>query len=124
MSAAQTSTRISPIMEAWQRRQAAYTLYNTLPYSENDSDYTPEEKEQWAIIDATEKVIRETVARTPAEVSVQLWTSLQHTFTNREEDEAACFGDLAFFEARDEDLDWTVRLIIAALRSLKAMETA
>lgn len=112
------------ILAAWERRRAAYGRYNALPFSDSSEpgDMTPEERAEWDQIDAADEVIREHVATTPEGAAVQLWIALQHSITQRD-DEAACLRrDLGWFEAKGEGLDWNVRLVIAALRSLKAME--
>lgn len=123
MSAAQTSLRSCPLVTAWQRRIAAFAIYDALPNSDTDGEpYTPEEAAQWAIIDSAEDVIRSTVAKTPEGVMIQLWTQLSHNVTDRKDEAATRRRDLAYFEAQGEMLDWTERLTIAAIRSLKAME--
>lgn len=122
--AKQTASDADPaILDAWERRRAAYGRYNALPHSEVPGEgYTPEEQREWGIIDAAEETIRAATAHTPVGVSVQLWVSLQHHLTKREDDEACLNRDIAAFDARDGDMDWTERLIVAALRSLKTME--
>lgn len=125
MSAAETSTRSCPILEAWNRRIAAFAIYDELPNSETEGEpYTPEEAAQWAIIDGAEDVIRSTVATTPEGVMIQLWTQLSHNVTDRNDEAATRRRDLAHFEAQGEMLDRTERLTIAAIRSLKGMEAA
>ncbi|MEO6151666.1 MAG: hypothetical protein ABIT09_07780 [Croceibacterium sp.] len=111
------------IETAWNRRVEAFSVYNALPYSEAPGEpYTPEEAAQWAIIDAAEDVIRATVATTPEGIAIQLWTQFSHSVTARDDEAATQRRDLAHFEAQGDQLDWTERLTIAALRSLQAME--
>ena len=115
------------IVEAWERRKAAYDVYNALPFADERrgqvitvGGYTPEEAAQWAIIDAAEDVIRSTVASTPEGVAIQLWTQLSHC-CEREDEAAALQRDLTHFEAQGDLLDWTERMTVAALRSLATM---
>lgn len=112
------------IEQAWEARRAAYDRYNALPFSdEPDEAQAPEERAQWAIIDAAEETICATIAGTSRGAAIQLWTALQHDITDRQDEAAALRRDLQWFE-NDEGQDWTVRLILSALRSLKAMEVA
>ena len=106
------------IQAAWDRRAAAYEAYNLLPYDEAVGEYTPEEAAQWAIIDEAEKVIRSTVATSPIGVAIQLWTSLAHSLGTRDDEAATLRRDLQYFDEREIELDWTDRLVIAAIRSL------
>lgn len=111
------------ILAAWERRAAAYARYNALPHSEEPGGaYTPEEQAEWDIIDAAEEIIRSHVAATPQGVAVQLWAALQHTTDYRWDDEACQRRDLTTLESRSDELDWNIRLVVAALRSLKSME--
>ena len=107
------------IIAAWRTRKAAYARYNVLPYAEDDSTYTPAEAACWAIIDRAEETIRSAVARTPRGAAVQLWVALQHSLTQRADDEAAQSANLAYF-TDDSERDWTQRMTLAALRSLAA----
>ena len=110
---------------AWQRRQTAYAAYNAQPVDQPGLEpgqvETPEEKRLWAIIDEAETVIRSTVAKTPRGVSIQLWCSLYHSVSGREDDEAITRGDIDRLESLEDALDWNAKLALAALRSLKAM---
>ena len=110
------------LLDAWDRRVAAFLRYNALPNSETPGDvYTPDEKAEWAIIDEAEEVIRSHVATTPAGVAVQLWSCLQHSMHYRWSEAACLARNLGPIEARGQELDWNVRLIIAAIRSLIAI---
>lgn len=112
------------ILAAWNRRIEAFRIYNALPYSEDGGKtYTPEEAAQWAIIDSAEEVIRSTPAKTPQGAAIQLWTALGHGITSRDDEAATRRRDLAYFEAKDGELDWTDRLTLAAIRSLERMPT-
>lgn len=110
------------ILDAWERRKAAYARYNALPDNKRDFNRTPEEAAEWRIIDEAEELIRSTTARTPAGVATQLWVSLAHGSGDKESDVALEQGDLEYFDQLGSGADWNVRLAVAALRSLKAME--
>jgi hypothetical protein len=107
------------LKDAWDRRVAAFTAYNALPFSDcTEGTYTPAEAAQWAIIDEAEETIRATSATTVEGVLTQLWTGFGHALCKREDEQAALQRDLAYFDERDGALDFTERLILAALRSL------
>ena len=108
--------------QAWDRRRAAMRVYNALPYGEDETGrMSAEEARMWGIVDESEEFIRATPARTPRGAEIQLWASLAHSITSRGDDDAINRADLAHFVAKDRDLDWNVRLTLAALRSLHAM---
>lgn len=106
------------IEAAWKARQTAFFAYGKLVTNGD----TPEEKALWNKIDAAEEVIRSSVAKTPRGVSIQLWTALYHDIITREEEEAINAGNFEALEAQDSNLDWSARLVLAALRSLRQME--
>ena len=117
------------ILAAWERRKAAFARYNALPIADDtDSTYdandqmTDAERREWAIINTAEAEMVAATAATPRAIAALLWTALSHSVTDREQAAAAVNGDLAATMAFDVELDWTERLIFAALRSLKAME--
>ncbi len=111
------------ILAAWDRYQTARSIYDGLPFGEGLplGSYTPEEQEQWDIIDAAEAVIKNNIATTPAGVEVQLWVSLEHSLSGRSDEQAARDRNIDYFLADEGRFDWTDRLVIAAIRSLRAM---
>lgn len=111
------------IIAAWMRHKAAHAVYAALPFGEALplGSYTPEEQQQWDMIDAAEAVIKNNIATTPAGVEIQLWVSLAHSLTDRSDEQAARDRNLAYFLADEGRFDWTDRLVIAAIRSLRAM---
>jgi len=114
--------RDSPIIAAWERRQAAYVRYQQNPFPEDANDpQAAEDAALWAIIDEAEEVIRSTAATTPRGVEIQLWVALYHSFTSREDDAAITRGDLDHLATKEGTLDWGGRLAFAALRSVRAM---
>jgi hypothetical protein len=122
ITAASPAKPDAAILDAWERHTVARATYEALRSSEKPGEeYTPAELAQWAIIDATEDAIRRDTASTTQGVEVQLWVALGHMLMKREECEAALRGDLAYLEQRDLELDWTERLILSAIRSLRAM---
>lgn len=133
MAIAELQTKSTPVIPgapdaeliaAWERRMAAWVRYNALPFSElPDETHSPEEAECWAIIEDAEEVIRSSCAKSPRGVEIQLWTSLFHSASTSDDDNAAMErGDLGYFEGKGDSLNWNVRLAIAALKSLRAME--
>jgi hypothetical protein len=110
------------ILAAWGHRSVASAIYSGLPFSDcPNAAYTPEEKEQVDIMDAAEEVIRAAVATTPQGVAVQLWTALAHIEQDRDPETAINIMDLDWFLLDEGRFDWSTRLILAALKSLRAM---
>lgn len=111
------------IVAAWDSHKTAHSIYADLPFGEvlPLGSYTPEEQAQWDVIDAAELVIQTTTAQTPLGVEIQLWVCLCHSLTDREAEQAARRCDLAYFLADEEQLDWSDRLVLSAIRSLRAM---
>lgn len=112
------------IEASFARRQAAYATYNALPPDSGAvvNGYGPGERELWDIIDEAEEVIRSHVATTPRGAMIQLWCAMYHSVSGREDDEAITRGDFGALARLDGTLDWNVRLMLAALRSLQSME--
>lgn len=114
------------ILAAWDRRAATYVAYNALAFigtdkwgnSERDE---AEEERLWAIIDEAEAVIRSTTATTPQGLEAQIWTALYHSTTAPWLDDLTHARDLAAVAARDSELDWNQRFMLAALKSVRSM---
>ncbi len=116
------SAKDAAILEAWGRRSVASAIYSGLPFSDcPNAAYTPEEKAQIDIMDAAEKQICDATATTPQGVAIQLWTALAHIEQDREPESAINIMDLDWFLLDETRFDWSVRLILAALKSLRAM---
>lgn len=123
--AAKRADADSEILAAWERRTAAYERYDVLPISDDPTPgepYTPEEAAEWAIIDEAEEAIAAAVATTPRGVAIQLWTALRHCVTSSAHEEAVHRRDLAALEADAEELDGQGNWLLAAIKSLQAME--
>lgn len=113
------------ILAAWERRQEAFASYNRLPDDNQPviDGYGPGERELWAVIDAAEEEIRAATAGTARGAMIQLSCAVFHSLTHRKDVEAFERGDIAAVEASDQGPpDWSGRLVLAALRSLMAME--
>jgi hypothetical protein len=109
------------IISAWERRLAAFDVLQELPDNPQGEGETPERAAQWAIVDAAEAEIQSAVACTPRGAELQIWTSVTFLFDSAE-DEAPCYrADFDYFAAKGDALDWTERLLLAAIRSLRAM---
>jgi hypothetical protein len=90
-----------------------------------DDANAPEYDRLLADLNRNEDEIRQRLATTPAGVAAQLWCALSHSFVHNGPVQAANTGDLAFFTPEVEaTLDRGDKLILAALRSLEAMEPA
>lgn len=111
------------ILAANQRRLAAYAEMDRLAAASIDNR-SPAEEAQWAIIDAAELVMMSSVATTPRGLEAQLWTALHNFYQDAEPAAAANRADLDWFNAKHEDLDWSDKLFVAALRSVRAMGEA
>ncbi len=110
------------IETAWNEWKAAYDALEALPLPPaDDAPMSAEEKAAWAIIDKCEVTIRSSVATSPGGVAAQVWIALRHSVTERDHDLAAGRTDLDALEALGGALDWNVRCMVAALRSLASM---
>ena len=107
------------IEAAWERRQTAYAAYQ-------DADDLNEEQRFWSVVDEAEEVIRSSIALTGRGVLIQLWCSLYHSTAclSAKQDAVVTRGDFDALDAEDGALDWSARMMLAAMRSLKAMEVA
>lgn len=113
------------ILAAWSRRSVACEIYSDLPLSGClNNVYTPEERAQIDIMDAAELLIQKTDASTAAGVAIQLWTALAYIEQDRDAEVAINAMNLDWFLSDEPRFDWNVRLILAALRSLRAMGEA
>lgn len=123
MSAAATTPHPdAAILAAWGRRSVASAIYNGLAFSNClDGRYTPEEQIQIDTMDQAEIVICEADAQTPGAVAIQLWTALSHIEQDADADAAVNIMDLDWFLMDETRFDWPTRLILSALRSLRAM---
>ncbi|MFT4056291.1 MAG: hypothetical protein QM681_17440 [Novosphingobium sp.] len=107
------------IVAAWDRRAGAYSAYWAL--GDTSRDY-PAEHRLMVIVDEAEAVIRAATATTPIGVEMQIWTALYHFQSGSLEDDAASLRrDLAYFEAKNDDLDWNEGLLISAIRSVRRL---
>lgn len=113
----------APIINALASYRAARATYDALPVSEVEGEQeTTEELAEWARMDAAEWEIMECPATTPQGVEAKLWLWLLHNQSPKEDDVAALAGDLGHFMATAADRDWSERLIISAIASLRAMQ--
>lgn len=123
----QTDEADADLLAAWERRKVAYRTYNAAPLTDDEphdpvTKMTPEEAAFWQETDAIEATIEATTAKTLAGIKAQLWCAVSHMVTHRPEDNAANEGDLAAMSELHEGLDWNVKLVVAAIRGLEAME--
>lgn len=110
------------MIAAWDRRATAFATLQELPENPRGDGETPERLAQWAIIDVAEAEICTGIATTARGAELQLWCAAVYQF-DAAEDEGPCYlGDLGHFTARGDRLDWKDKLLIAALRSLRAMQ--
>ena len=109
------------ITAAWDRREAAFAAARAMPDDPATGGNTDEQEAQWAIIDEAEAEMVASTATTARGAEIQLWCAAVYQFDDAE-DEAPCYrGDLAHFTAQGDNLDWKDRLLVSALRSLRAM---
>lgn len=106
------------IKDALARWQAAHRERSALP---DGKDIDEREQPFWDIIDGAEEVIRSTKATSPGGIAAKLWVALEHDMALAMDSRIAREADISAF-ADDSGQDWTIRLILSALRSLKAME--
>ncbi len=119
-SATTLSTNDAAIIAAWDRRAAAFAELRGAPDPATTGTGTDEQNALWAIIDVAEAEICTSVASTARGAELQLWTASTYLFDSAE-DEPPCYrADLAYFTEQADRRDWKDRLVIAALRSLRA----
>lgn len=110
------------ILAAWDRRQVAYALFNDLPYAPDGMSLSPDGEAELAIVNETERFILASTATTARGVEIQLWIPFGNGLTDREDDAAAAREDVDWFTERNADLEWDRRFMLAAIRSLRAMQ--
>ena len=112
-----------PLLDAWERRKAAWQRCEALP-SSDIIEATAEEAECMAIVDAAEVIICNTIAATPRGIACQLWVSLDYSADAHDLGMADAIRreDIASVCAMADGLDWEARLMVAALRSALAQE--
>lgn len=112
------------IEAAFERRQQAHAAFNALPTDNQPviDGYGPGERVLLDIIEFAEEEIRQTVATTPRGVMLQLWCAMYSSITKSDAETALTRADFEVVEQIDGKLEWNVRLVLAALRSLQAME--
>lgn len=116
-----TNNDDAAIIAAFERRAAAFATLQELPDRPQGEGETPERHAQWAIVDAAEAEICTSVATTARGAEIQLWCAAVYQFDDAE-DEGPCYhADLDYFTAQGDRPDWKDRLLIAALRSLRAI---
>lgn len=109
----------SAILAAWERRVAAYNVINGGELRGSVCTAAP----YWAIVDECGKLIHSTVAQTARGIEIQIWTALHNSSAyNKSEEQAILSMDLDYVSKHAENFDWDTRTMVAAIRSLRAME--
>lgn len=114
------------ILAAFEARAGAYIAYLALPLEAQAPDdlvgkVSAEEDRLMAEVDEAEKQILAATATSALGAECQLWCALSHFLDDREGDARSYVTDFRYFEQREADLDWMVRLVFAGIRSLRAM---
>lgn len=104
------------LIASWGRWAQALTLYN----QPRDTKDGPQEEAWFNTICAEEEVMRKEVATTSRGAECQLWIVMENMTNGVEESLATGRADLDYYLAHDREHDWEVRLITAAIRSLRA----
>ncbi len=119
-----TSHDDAAIIAAWDRRAAAFVELRGQPDPATTGTGTDEQTGLWAIIDKAEAEICNVVAATPRGAELQLWCAAVYLFDSAE-DEPPCYrADLDYFTEQGARRDWKDRLLVSALRSLRAQQDA
>ncbi|MDF8334139.1 hypothetical protein [Novosphingobium cyanobacteriorum] len=109
------------ILNAWQRRVAAYAVINSETLGPSDKAADP----HWHIVDECDKLIQSTVAKTPLGIETQIWVALHNSAAYvLDEENAILRMDLEYVAQHTDDFDWAAMPMVAALRSLRAMGDA
>ncbi len=110
------------ILAAWDRITAAHAAIAECTAAPTDGSlYSPEEQAQWRVNDAAEVEILKAIADSPVGVEIQLWVALIHLVEGGDAECAILRRDLGWFAERGADMNWSERLILSAVRSLRAM---
>ncbi len=75
------------IIDAWERRVAAYARINASRVDDTDEERA--EEGAWAIADACDRLIQSTIAETARGIEIQVWTALHNSSAYLVEDEQA-----------------------------------
>lgn len=113
-----TTNDDADIIAAWDRLRAANDGLDAIV---DQNTETPEMVALWKARDAAESDIQAATANTVLGVEMQLWCNLMHSVPKAADESAVLRRDIQYFTARDEQWDWTERLILSAIRSLRAM---
>ena len=105
------------ITAAWERIKAARAEWHLATEDDEASEQTC-----WKVCDREEDLICATNGGTARSAEVHLWLALLHTVTTRSEDAMAIAEDIEAFSAHESEMDWNVRLMLAAIRELRAMK--
>lgn len=108
------------LIAAWERRVQACGALDAIPQHASPTVISAQERRLCAIIDAAETEIEAATALTPRGAEIQLWTALDHGICEDNQGRMLGWRGLQALGERPTDLDWDVRLVVAALRSLKA----
>lgn len=102
------------ILDAWARRTDAHLAMKHADDEERDR--------LEALIDASDRIIHSTTARTPRGVEVQLWAALHAGEAYLDQDEAAILRmDAGYLQQNHRNFDWNVLPLLAAIQSLRSM---
>ena len=120
------ATADAAILAARERHRAAYATMASLdPIQRFDAgSASTEELRLLRQINEAEEILAASVATTPSGIQAQFWAGLFRTLECAEADKgrALLFGDLEYLEGLGNELDWNIRLMIAGLRSLRAID--
>lgn len=105
------------IIAAWKRRNEALAVYN-IP---RDRDDTPEETVLINLASEQEHIIQVALASTLRGAQIQLWAALENAMVDVADCDATLREDVEYFAVNESKFDWPLRLMISALRSLRAM---
>lgn len=102
------------IIAAWQRMNDTRQAIDAIDDPDRDGDL-------WEAFGRDEHVIQGITAVTIAGAEIQLWCHLLHTVPSADDERAVLSRNLARFIDREGEYDWTERLVISAIRSLRAI---
>lgn len=112
------SNQDAAILQAFEQWKTLHAERRALP----PTGHADQELALWNRIDARDRQVRDLPATTPTGVACKLWIAITQNTPDHDPEDAAFRTDLAWFEAQGDALDWNLRCIVSALRSLKTME--
>ena len=111
------TTPADQIETAWQRIKNARPEYNLAETGDEAA-----EKKHWDIVDASERIIQQTEGNSARSAEIKLWVHMLHSADTGADEADALAENLADLLERETGFDWSVRLLLSAIRDLRMVQ--